>query len=532
MNEECDLPNSISYFIDSVNNKRYEFDVSKSFLLYNYFFHHPENFKAGSEIIITNIQDIPFDSDAISSFITYCQTQDVNITNSNVFQLNILSKQFLIKDLLTKTEHHIKENYSGLILESFLYKIKMEKTSEIEDQITNHLSEYIKKPQFKSLPFDSIYRIITHYNQNDENNDAQTEKDIKDFLIDYLNDDKDKATWILANLDFPFGDKDFILKFYGIYEQSIHIIAPKMAPIVLDFYNECKAEKIKEIYIKRKASEKDNYDEKTKTLKLSNKRITIKIGEFVNRDDIEIVEIPGSVKTIGQSAFERCKSIKKVVIGQGCQIIGDKAFASCENMKEIEIPSTMKQICSHAFSNCKSLEKIELPNLKVISQHLFEGCTGLKEIKIPESVTIIEQCAFQDCQINKIIIPDSVKSIGDAAFWRCKYLIHAELPNSIIKISKSLFQECCNLLSVNIPGHVTEIDHHAFYGCSNLQQISIPDSVIDIGGSSFTGCEKLSDINIPNSVKRIHGGAFWNCSQLKKDIFPKHLFPVDGEFFK
>lgn len=528
MNEECGLPNSISYFIDSANNKKYEFNVAKSFLLYNYFFHHPENFKAGSEIIITNIQEIPFDPNTILDFITYCQTQEVNITNSNVFQLNILSKQFLINDLLTKTEHHINENYSELILQSFLYHINLDKNPGIEKQLTIHLSEYIKKPQFKSLPFDSIFRIITDYKQND----AQTQKDIKDFLIDYLNEDKDKATWILANLDFPFGDKDYILNFYEIYPQSIHIISPKIAQIALDIYKESKADEIKKIVEKRKASEKDNYDEKTKTLKLSNKRVTIKIGEFFNRNDIEIVEIPGSVNTIGQSAFENCKSLKKVVIGLGCQTIGDKAFACCENMEEIEIPSTMKQICSYAFSNCKSLEKVELPNLKVISQFLFVGCTGLKEIKIPESVTIIEENAFQECHINEIIIPDSVSSIDAAAFWRCKYLIHAELPNSITKISAGLFQECCNLLYVNIPGNVTEIGHHAFYGCSNLQKISIPDSVIDIGGSSFTGCEKLSDINIPNSVKIIHGGAFWGCKQLKKDIFPKHLLSVDGEFYK
>ena len=118
----------------------------------------------------------------------------------------MLSKQFLIKNLEDKTIRFIDENHSKLVIESLLYERKS-MTSYIEDILVNHLSEYITKENFKLLPYDYIYRIITKH----KSTDVQIEKQIKDFLMDYSEIHPCETAVILAELDFPFSDKDYIL---------------------------------------------------------------------------------------------------------------------------------------------------------------------------------------------------------------------------------------------------------------------------------------------------------------------------------
>ena len=89
----------------------------------------------------------------------------------------------------------------------------------------------------------------------------------------------------------------------------------------------------------------------------------------------------------------------------------------------VEIPNSVKYIGNGTFEECTGLTNITIPNSVIsIGHSAFEGCIGLADISIPNSVTSIGQRAFYGCTgLTNITIPNSVTSIGQNAF-NCAFL--------------------------------------------------------------------------------------------------------------
>ena len=89
------------------------------------------------------------------------------------------------------------------------------------------------------------------------------------------------------------------------------------------------------------------------------------------------VQIPASVTEIGQSAFYRCTELKTVEFEEDSQLkaLGDGVFVDCENLETVELPSDVETIGKMAFALCKNLEKITIPkSVKKIGQAAFALC--------------------------------------------------------------------------------------------------------------------------------------------------------------
>ena len=71
-----------------------------------------------------------------------------------------------------------------------------------------------------------------------------------------------------------------------------------------------------------------------------------------------ILIIPEGCVSIGRSIFWKCKGLKKVEIPESVKIIGNNAFLSCENANIIlEKPMrAFKHVGNYAFEGCKSVE--------------------------------------------------------------------------------------------------------------------------------------------------------------------------------
>ena len=167
--------------------------------------------------------------------------------------------------------------------------------------------------------------------------------------------------------------------------------------------------------------------------------------------------------TVGPYTFERCKSIKSIVIPDEARFYyteKNKLFSSCEiekivapaeflkastivdtSTKEIII-SSGEYIPSEVFRYCKNLEKIILPDdLKYVEVNAFIDCsqvqyneyenayylgslnnpylclikaksTDIKELTIHDDCKIICDEAFKDCMFDDIILPDNITHIG------------------------------------------------------------------------------------------------------------------------
>ncbi len=145
--------------------------------------------------------------------------------------------------------------------------------------------------------------------------------------------------------------------------------------------------------------------------------------------DLDEVELPLSMVTIGSSAFSYCKNLKKINLPHGLQKIDDFAFYNCTSLQDIVIPKTVKYIGNSAF----------------------EGCQNITSINIPMSVTSVNQHAFQSCsQLMSVTIPDSISYIGAGAFAGCSSLVTMTIPSSVISMGIGVFEHCKSLLQINI----------------------------------------------------------------------------------
>lgn len=159
------------------------------------------------------------------------------------------------------------------------------------------------------------------------------------------------------------------------------------------------------------------------------------------------VEIPGSVTSIGNSAFSGCERLASVDIPDSVASIGNSAFYGCHSLTSVVIPDFVTSIGNSAFSGCNSLASVDIPNsVTSIGNSAFSGCRSLASVLIPDSVTSIGNSAFAFCDsLVSVIIPDSVTFIGNDAFSGCDSLASVVIPDSVTRIGDNVFSGCYNL---------------------------------------------------------------------------------------
>ena len=217
-----------------------------------------------------------------------------------------------------------------------------------------------------------------------------------------------------------------------------------------------------------------------------------------------------------------------MVLGEELTSIGSRAFAYCGKLKVLEIPSSVKSIGEAAFSGCNGLLSIIVAEGNTV-YHSWENCLietatkilvlGCQTSQIPfdGSVEGIGDSAFANCSgLTSIVLPSGVTSIGDSAFANCSRLTSIELPDSLTSIGSYAFYLCGGLTgSLKIPDSVTNIGEHAFSNCGGLTgSLKIPDSVTNIGEHAFSNCSGLISVTIGNGVTNIDETAFSGCNGL------------------
>lgn len=131
-------------------------------------------------------------------------------------------------------------------------------------------------------------------------------------------------------------------------------------------------------------------------------------------------------------------------IRKGVKVIGNYAFERCDSIKRIDIPDSVTNIGNNAFYGCRSLTNIKIPNCVTnIEDEVFAYCSSLSNIIIPDCVINIGKGAFRNCNsLISIKIPVCVTNIGNSAFWCCKSLTCINIPNSVTTIGMDAFGGC------------------------------------------------------------------------------------------
>lgn len=178
----------------------------------------------------------------------------------------------------------------------------------------------------------------------------------------------------------------------------------------------------------------------------------------------------------------------------GVTAIGVDAFKNHRNLTSIEIPASVKTIGQSAFQYAGK----DKSSLTIT----FEDGSKL---------TTIGQSAFQESQVQSINLPSGLTSIGYKAFYQCGKLEAIDLPASLTTIGSSAFQSCGNFKTVNLPASLTSIGTGAFYGCNNLETIAFADNYapgLEINDNAFYNCKLSETIEVKPGVTKIGNNAF------------------------
>ncbi|MBR1547821.1 MAG: leucine-rich repeat protein, partial [Prevotella sp.] len=176
----------------------------------------------------------------------------------------------------------------------------------------------------------------------------------------------------------------------------------------------------------------------------------------------------------------------------GVKVIGPNAFYNAKNLSGVYLPGSVTTIGQSAFQYAGA------------DYGLTVGISSDSHLKT------IGRSAFQESGLNSITLPDSLETIGEMAFRLCKSLQSINLPHTLTSIGGAAFINCENLGTLTFDTdntyNGTTIGASAFFNCMLDDTIEIPEGVVRIDSKAFSidndgyGYSKLKNIRIPSTV--------------------------------
>lgn len=153
--------------------------------------------------------------------------------------------------------------------------------------------------------------------------------------------------------------------------------------------------------------------------------------QFIVRKSLIEISIPNGVTSIGHSAFRGCTELEKVVFNQEVKSLLHSAFALCYKLSFSELPDSIETFGESAFQSAKFVNKlVKLPNsLNTIDATVFQYCLGVQIKEIPPNVTSIGKQSFHACnELTELTFKGTPMSIANNAFQYCNNLTVINVP--------------------------------------------------------------------------------------------------------
>lgn len=129
----------------------------------------------------------------------------------------------------------------------------------------------------------------------------------------------------------------------------------------------------------------------------------------------------------------------------GLGYIDDLAFNECKNLQQVEMPYNLKTIGLSAFEKT-NLSIVTIPRgVETISQFAFYDCKSLSNVAFEDDsqLTTIGRLGFANCPVDYLFLPDKLTSIGEQAFWGNR-LSKLQIPASVTYIGPCAFCQPSN----------------------------------------------------------------------------------------
>ena len=255
------------------------------------------------------------------------------------------------------------------------------------------------------------------------------------------------------------------------------------------------------------------------------------------------VTVPASVKSIGAYCFSGyvesdwwygdtyyCPEVTLTVENSMLETIGDYAFQGNTNIEDIEIPASVLSIGNYAFFECFELGDVTFAEgsvLKSIGAYAFatydryDASSYFTEITIPASVETIGAYAFYETNLEKVVFEDGEKDL---------FLGHTFVETGYNESMGTYYR---NVYRGNV-----------FANCDYLEEVVLPSRLTTLEQSTFyyagyyTSGLEVTISNIENSRLTTIGEECFRSSYITSFVIPKSVSnlapvtdPVSGETY-
>ena len=110
---------------------------------------------------------------------------------------------------------------------------------------------------------------------------------------------------------------------------------------------------------------------------------------------LQTVALRGTYETLAVRAFDGCKDLTSVTLGERVKKLDNYAFIDCSGLEEITLPASCTAIAGSVFCNCTSLKRVTL---------LFEGVVATETSAFTH---VISGQATENLALEKVYVPAS-----------------------------------------------------------------------------------------------------------------------------
>ena len=307
--------------------------------------------------------------------------------------------------------------------------------------------------------------------------------------------------------------------------------------------------------------------------------------------NVEIVELPQTLKEIQDEAFFNCKKLLRAEIPLNVEYLGKKSFANCSSLEEVQfdakqIKNSISTITDSPFSGSgvsggfvvsigddvtaipaymfaksddrtliRQLNWGDSPTCTTIQTAAFRKSTPTN-MTLPDSVTKIENYAFfgnsnytkisyEEEGSNTFKLSRNLTHIGTYVFDEWTNLTHIKLPRTLTQIDGAFAKYCPNLESLEIESGssrymisgnaiVDTVSRKVIQGCNNSVLLGGENGILEIGERAFegSGIQTLDENLLPDSLTKLGSHAFSHCNNITIINIPDKVLSIPSQCFQ
>ena len=272
----------------------------------------------------------------------------------------------------------------------------------------------------------------------------------------------------------------------------------------------------------------------------------ISASAFKNTN-IQRLTVPGTVKTIGDSAFEGCKQLSYIELQDGVEVIGKRAFAYGNDLSEIHMHDSIKIFGDDAFLRSENYAikgewyyygDINIYAMSVIGQgeatpasthDMYVNRNVLRSVKL-NSATYISPRAFRFLETpREYYLGKQITQIGEFALSGMPVEgtgIHRKFAPYKVYYDGTMEQWIDIQFDANwAVGHGYDL----YINETKVTNVYLKD-IETVPANIFSNCTSIATLHLEEGIKHIEAGAFKYCNLINISI-PSTLESVAATAF-